>query len=104
MSFFAAILYAFLLFFLIGLAQVLWHLFRGYRTVKKMMNGQMNDEDLQRMWGKKTGGRQTYQQQRTTQTADGVTIIDQRGPEETNKKIFAPDEGEYVEDTEKNEE
>ena len=41
---------------------------------------------------------------RTTTTSDGVTIIDQREPEQTNKKIFAPDEGEYVEYTEKNEE
>ena len=37
------------------------------------------------------------QQQTTTRTSDGVTIIDRRSQEETNKKIFAPDEGEYVE-------
>ena len=34
--------------------------------------------------------------QTTTRTSDGVTIIDRRSPEET-KKIFAPNEGEYVE-------
>lgn len=37
------------------------------------------------------------QQHTTTRTSDGVTIIDRRSPEETQKKIFAPDEGEYVE-------
>jgi len=40
-------------------------------------------------------------QQTTTRTSDGITIIDRRPPEETEKKIFAPDEGEYVEYTEK---
>ncbi len=35
-------------------------------------------------------------QQTTTRTSDGVTIIDRRSPDETQKKIFAPDEGEYV--------
>ena len=39
-------------------------------------------------------------QHTTTHTSDGVTIIDRRSPEETNKKIFQPDEGEYVEYTE----
>ena len=34
---------------------------------------------------------------RQTRTADGVTITDQRSPDEVNKKIFSPDEGEYVE-------
>ena len=36
-------------------------------------------------------------QQTTTRTSDGVTIIDRRSGEEQQKKIFAPDEGEYVE-------
>ena len=47
----------------------------------------------------KTGEGKQYQQT-TTRTSDGVTIIDRRSPEEANKKIFAPDEGEYVEYTE----
>ncbi|MBQ9668581.1 MAG: DUF4834 family protein [Prevotella sp.] len=47
----------------------------------------------------KTGDGQG-RQQTTTRTSDGVTIIDRRPPEETEKKIFAPDEGEYVEYTE----
>jgi hypothetical protein len=33
---------------------------------------------------------------RRTRTATGETIIDNRGMEETNRKIFADDEGEYV--------
>lgn len=37
---------------------------------------------------------------RSTRTSDGVTIIDRRSPEQANKKIFAPDEGEYVDYTE----
>ncbi len=51
----------------------------------------------------KTGDGQDHQQT-TTCTSDGVTIIDRRSPKETEKKIFAPDEGEYVEYTEKSEE
>ena len=33
---------------------------------------------------------------RTTHTADGVTIIDDRTPDVANKKIFEKNEGEYV--------
>ena len=47
-----------------------------------------------------TGDDRQSRQQTTTRTADGVTIIDRRSQEETQKKIFAPDEGEYVEYTE----
>ena len=43
---------------------------------------------------KKNGGAQ--QQNRTTRTAEGVTIVDKRDPSTANKKIFAQDEGEYV--------
>lgn len=38
--------------------------------------------------------------QTTTHSGDGVTIIDRRSQDEVQKKIFAPDEGEYVEFTE----
>ena len=98
MSVIGAILLFFFSLFIIGLVQVLWHMYRGYRTVKKMMNGQLNEEDLQHMWGGKANSRsQQRSTQRTTQTSDGVTIIDQREPNEADKKIFASDEGEYVE-------
>ena len=52
--------------------------------------------------GTKYGPASTNQQAtyRQTRTADGITITDHRSPEEANKKIFAPDEGEYVEYTE----
>lgn len=33
---------------------------------------------------------------RRTQTASGITIIDNRDPERARRKIFADDEGEYV--------
>jgi hypothetical protein len=48
---------------------------------------------------KKRGQQQKQHQQaaRTTRTSDGVTIVDNRQPSEVNKKIFAQDEGEYVE-------
>lgn len=36
----------------------------------------------------------------TTYTRDGVTIYDQREPSQAQKKIFAQDEGEYVDFTE----
>jgi len=99
MSFISVILLFFLAMFLIGLVQVLWVLFRGWRTMKKMMNGQMNQDGFQQTRSNRYGN-QRSQQGRTTKTDDGVTIIDQREPEEANKKIFAPGEGEYVEFTE----
>lgn len=37
---------------------------------------------------------------RTAQTSDGISVEDRRTDEEASKKIFAPDEGEYVEFTE----
>jgi cell division protein FtsW (lipid II flippase) len=37
---------------------------------------------------------------RTTQTSDGISVEDRRPKEEARQKIFAPDEGEYVEYTE----
>ncbi len=42
----------------------------------------------------------TQQQNRTTTTTEGTTIIDGRPQGERKKKIFAEDEGEYVEFTE----
>ncbi|MBR1484234.1 MAG: DUF4834 family protein [Prevotella sp.] len=38
--------------------------------------------------------------QRTTQTAEGFTIIDDRQPDRSSRRIFTEDEGEYVEFTE----
>lgn len=41
-------------------------------------------------------GRQRPQENRRTTTSSGVTIIDERPREETERKIFTQDEGEYV--------
>ena len=40
------------------------------------------------------------QNRRTTTTSEGITIIDDRDADEAKRKIFAHDEGEYVEYTE----
>jgi hypothetical protein len=88
-------------------------------------NGDISEEEFQRMANKyyykeknkndeikfdkdyfkgNPNGRQQKQQQstskRTTRTADGFTIVDNRRPDQINKKIFAQDEGEYVDYTE----
>lgn len=42
-------------------------------------------------------GDSARQQGRRTQTSAGTTIIDNRDPEQAERKIFADDEGEYVE-------
>lgn len=41
------------------------------------------------------------QNARRTQTTSGTTIIDSRSPEQVSRKIFAADEGEYVDFEEK---
>ena len=89
---------------------------KGYRFFKRWSSGEMTDEEFERLSKKnyrrkegptfdkdyfKGSGWQRGQQQqrqsasqRTTRTADGVTIVDRRDP--NKKKIFARDEGEYV--------
>ena len=99
----------------IALLVVLYFMRKGFRFVKRMYNGEITDEDFERLakknyqrkespsfdsdYFKGTGRQQSSQQpkqRRTTRTADGVTIVDQRDPNKTNKKIFAQNEGEYV--------
>jgi hypothetical protein len=91
---------------------------KGFRFIKRLFSGEMTDEEFERLSKKNYRGangpafdkdyfkgtrkqQQSRQQQtghhRTTQTDDGVTIIDRRDPDKANKKIFAQDEGEYVE-------
>lgn len=98
----------------------LYYLRKGYRFIKRMTNGEMTEEDFERL-SKKNYRRKDYegfdfdadyfkttdkkqkqkkqnQQQassRTFRTADGITITDQRNSHR-DKKIFAQDEGEYV--------
>ena len=88
--------------------------------LRKYMRGDYSDEEVERLSkkfhrdnndGKFAGdyfkrsersySRNGYQQerqsqQRTTHTADGVTIVDNRHGERTQRKIFTEDEGEYV--------
>jgi hypothetical protein len=45
---------------------------------------------------------QQQKQQRRTTTSEGVTIIDERGHEKSQRKIFEKDEGEYVDFVEEN--
>lgn len=103
---------------------VMFYIGKIVRMVKKFMRGEMSEEDFQRMSNKyyyqqqekqgpqfakdyfksrsseqKDNKQKTRQQQaNTTKTKDGNTIVDNREP--SNKKIFAQDEGEYVEYTE----
>lgn len=100
---------------------VFYYLRKGFRFVKRMVRGEMTDEEFERLskkhhrrndgpsfdkdYFKGTNRQQSQQQQqssqrRTTRTAEGFTIVDRRDPNKASKKIFAPDEGEYVEFTE----
>ena len=109
----------------VGVLVAFYYLRKGYKFVKRMTRGEMTEEDFERLsnrfykkkdhmnfdsdYFKGSGtqqqarpnqGRQRQQTSRTTiHTADGVTIVDQREPQ-SSKKIFAQDEGEYVEFTE----
>lgn len=121
MDWFFGILFALLVVFTIAILLVFYFLRKGFRFLRRMASGEMTDEEFERLskknYRKKDGpsfdkdyfkgfGRQQSQQKRqstqkrTTKTADGVTIVDQRDPDKANKKIFAHDEGEYVDFTE----
>ena len=110
-----------LVIFTIVILVVFYYLRKGFRFVKRMVRGEMTDEDFERLskkyyrrkdgpsfdkdYFKGTNRQQSQQQQqssqrRTTRTAEGFTIVDRRDPNKASKKIFAPDEGEYVEFTE----
>jgi hypothetical protein len=124
-TFFAIIGFFFLL-FTCGIAILLWKVRRGVRRLRDAMGQNMNDDAFQRMANKyyyrnhkddepqfdsdyfkgngtgpgngkqKTNGQQGTKQRRTTRTAQGVTIIDDRDPGVADRKIFTHDEGEYV--------
>ena len=106
-----------------GMAYIVWKVHKRMRDIRDAMQDQMQDEAFRRMAdrnyyrnkrdegpmfdeeyfkGDPNGQRAKQQQQqeqqqqhtrRTTKTKDGFTIIDDRAP---GKKIFAHDEGEYV--------
>ena len=122
MEFFLIIFVIFILIIAAVLLVVLYYLRKGYRFIKRMTNGEMTEEEFERL-SKKNYRRKDYegfdfdddyfkttdknqkqkkqkknQQQtssRTFRTADGITITDQRNSHR-DKKIFAQDEGEYV--------
>ena len=98
----------------------IYYLRKGIKFVKRMANGEMTEEDFERLskkfqkaggttfkfdddYFKGSGTQQQYQkpqeskkkQSQTFHTKEGVTIVDERKPQ-SNKKIFAQDEGEYV--------
>jgi len=119
MELFLGIFIGLLVILTIAVLVVFYFLRKGYRYIKRVASGEMTDEEFERLskknYRRKDGpsfdkdyfkgtNRQQSQQQstqrRTTRTAEGFTIVDRRDPNKTSKKIFAPDEGEYVEFTE----
>ena len=116
MEFFLILFIAIILIVAAAMLVVLYHLRKGYRFIKRMVNGEMTEEDFERLskknykrrqdnikfdkdYFKTTNNKQSQEQQprsnRTFRTSDGITITDQR-TQSQSKKIFAQDEGEYV--------
>ncbi len=87
MNFILGILLALLLFVVIGMLVVFYYVRKGIRYFRNFGNGQTNGEPFRG-------------QARRQTTSGGVTIEDRRDPDRANKKIFAQDEGEYVDFTE----
>lgn len=81
-----------LLLILIGFALAMFALWRVWRRIKDTVSRFGNGMD-------KEGGGGGHVRKTTTEGGD--TIIDNRNPEEVDKKIFAKDEGEYVDFKEK---
>ncbi|MBQ8464136.1 MAG: DUF4834 family protein [Prevotella sp.] len=118
MDMFLGIFIGLVVFFTITLLVFFYFLRKGLRFVNRLANGEMTDEEFERLsrknYRKKEGPsfdkdyfrgasqqqKEQFNQRRTTRTADGVTIVDKRDPNKANKKIFAQDEGEYVDFTE----
>jgi hypothetical protein len=126
MKFFLALLGFFFLLMTLGFAYIVWKVRKRVHQFRDAMRSQMDDDEYQRMadknyyrkrrntgpmfdeeyfkgdpngWRNRTQANQQQQQQkqrRATNTASGVTIIDDRDPSVANKKIFAKDEGDYV--------
>lgn len=121
MEFFLIIFAVFVLIVAAVLLVALYYLRKGFRFIKRMTNGEMTEEEFERLSKKnyrrrdnegfgfdadyfkttdkkqKQKKKQNQQQSssRTFRTADGITITDQRNSHR-DKKIFAQDEGEYV--------
>ncbi|MCR4604069.1 MAG: DUF4834 family protein [Prevotella sp.] len=120
MQFFLSLIGFLFLLFTAGMFYVVWKVRKRMKEFRDAMQDNMNDEAFQRMADKNyyrkkrnkvefdedyfkgnpngSEGSQKKKQSRhsrRTYTASGVTIIDDRGPE-ADQKIFAQDEGEYV--------
>lgn len=72
---------------------VLWRVWRRIHRAVDQLNRQMG--------GAQSGGATRQRAARTTRTDSGDTITDTRTPEQAGQKIFAKDEGEYVDFVEK---
>lgn len=125
MQFFLALIGFVFLLFTVGFAAVLWKVRRRFHDLRDAMQDGTVDEAFQRMANKyyyrekrdegpmfdedyfkgdpnrdqNTKGKKQQKKKhtwRSTKTADGITIYDDRDPIQANKKIFAQDEGEYV--------
>ena len=70
------------------MAVIVWKVRKRMRVIREAMEDSMQDETFKR--------KQQQQTRRTTHTANGVTIIDDRNPDVANKKIFEKNEDEYV--------
>lgn len=120
-KFLGVFFFVLLFFFLVGVIVVVYYIRKGMKFMRRMATGEgMTKEEFERMSNKhykadddevhfddnyfkgtsRKTGTQQQQQRRTTRTSSGVTIIDDRDPNQANKKIFAHDEGEYVDFTE----
>ena len=118
MEFFLILFIAFVLIVAAVLLVALYYLRKGYRFIRRVANGDISEEEFERLSKKhyrksddnpnfdadyfkttdKKQKQKSQQQQtssRTFRTADGITITDHR-TQNQNKKIFAQDEGEYV--------
>lgn len=94
-----AILQLLLLILLAGLVAAglaVWHIWRRIHRAVDQLNRQMG--------GARQDGaarQRATRATRTTRTDSGDTITDTRTPEQAGQKIFAKDEGEYVDFVEK---
>ena len=128
MKFFGAVIFFLIAFMVVIVMIALLFLRKMFIRFRQHLTGDYDEETFRRMSDKhyrgegpqfdkdyfkgsgssrqyRPNGQQDAQrrQQRTTTTASGVTIIDERSQEETKRKIFTQDEGEYVDFVEESE-
>lgn len=92
MKFFGAVIVFFIAFMIVIVMIALLFL----RNLLNRLRQHVTHGTQQRKW-------QRPQERRRTTTSSGVTIIDERSREETERKIFTQDEGEYVDFVEESE-